>query len=240
MIKKIALLGFFIFSHIACVSNEQFIIAPSFTEHNRTNGYFMEPVIATTSTDMAEALDKEWFYSKTMKRGLDIVNVNSCSSLIDLTSSGYFATENSKQGMFDAKHTVCMTWQIMADFKASKQSFLGDIEFNKAFADITPPQLALVISRDDERRLAKAANWEDMSQIKSVEKLNNEQAIFVDSTGGKQKITLMAKGDYNGDGIEDVLFYMENSVEGGSYSSVYAYVLTRLSSGVPFTLLNQW
>lgn len=239
MIKKIALLGAFIFSHTACASNEP-LISPSFTEHNRTNGYFMEPIIATTSTDMAEALAKEWFYSKTMKHDLEIVKVNSCASLLSLTSLGYFAADKSKQGMFDAKYTVCMTWKTMADFKASKQSFLGSIELNKAFANIMPPQLALVISRDDERRLAKSASWEDMSQIKDVEKLNNEQAIFVDSTGGRQKITLMAKGDYNGDGIEDVLFYMENSVEGGSYSSVYAYVLTRLSSDAPFTLLKQW
>jgi hypothetical protein len=240
MIKKIALLGAFIFVNIACASNEQFI-DPSYSEHNKTNGYFTEPVIVTTSAEMVRALALPWYFSDNMRHDNGkVVDVNSCASMIELTTQGYSALKTNEQEMFDAMFHICKTWQIMADFKASKQSFLGDIEFNKAFSNITPPQLALVISRDDERRLAKSASWEDMSQIKSVEKLNNEQAIFVDSTGGKQKITLMAKGDYNGDGIEDVLFYMENSVEGGSYSSVYAYVLTRLSSDVPFTLLKQW
>jgi hypothetical protein len=53
-------------------------------------------------------------------------------------------------------------------------------------------------------------------------------------------LILRAKGDYNGDGIEDMLLSTSNTVEGGSYHSVDYFILTRLSSEASFTLLKQW
>ncbi|VAW73837.1 hypothetical protein MNBD_GAMMA10-1884, partial [hydrothermal vent metagenome] len=65
------------------------------------------------------------------------------------------------------------------------------------------------------------------------------RAIYYDSTGGIQRLTLMAKGDYNGDGIEDRLLFMENSVEEGSYSTEYFYIITRTVAGGPISLLKE-
>ncbi|MBH0059394.1 hypothetical protein I6F65_20865 [Pseudoalteromonas sp. SWXJZ94C] len=103
-----------------------------------------------------------------------------------------------------------------------------------------PPELSLIISNDDERRLAKASSWEEMSHIKKVEPVNDDQAIYYDNSGGIQRLTIMAKGDYNQDGIEDIVLHMANAVERGSYSSSYGYVLTRLTADAPYTLIKQF
>jgi hypothetical protein len=73
-----------------------------------------------------------------------------------------------------------------------------------------------------------------------VEAIDETSAIFVDNSGGSQRLNIRAKGDYNGDGIEDMLLSTSNTVEGGSYHSVDYFILTRLSSEAPFTLLKQW
>ena len=65
------------------------------------------------------------------------------------------------------------------------------------------------------------------------------QSTYYDYSGSIQRLTLMAKGDYNGDGVEDQLLYMENSVEGGSYSSAKAYLITRMTADAPIKLLKE-
>ncbi|HHC6730894.1 TPA: ATPase, partial [Vibrio parahaemolyticus] len=60
------------------------------------------------------------------------------------------------------------------------------------------------------------------------------------ATGGFQVITVVAKGDYNADGIEDIVIEKENSVLSGSYSSSHGYVLTRMSEQASFTVLAEW
>ncbi|NMU87725.1 ATPase, partial [Vibrio parahaemolyticus] len=55
-----------------------------------------------------------------------------------------------------------------------------------------------------------------------------------------QVITVVAKGDYNADGIEDIVIEKENSVLSGSYSSSHGYVLTRMSEQASFTVLAEW
>ena len=50
----------------------------------------------------------------------------------------------------------------------------------------------------------------------------------------------MAKGDYNADGIEDIVIEKENGVLSGSYSSSHGYVLTRMSEQALFTVLAKW
>ena len=66
------------------------------------------------------------------------------------------------------------------------------------------------------------------------------RAEYYDSTDGFQVITVVAKGDYNLDGIEDIVITKENSVLSGSYSSSHGYVLTRMSEQALFTVLSEW
>ncbi|HHF3129679.1 TPA: hypothetical protein ACPJ1T_000169 [Vibrio diabolicus] len=53
-------------------------------------------------------------------------------------------------------------------------------------------------------------------------------------------LPLPQKGDYNADGIEDIVIEKENSVLSGSYSSSHGYVLTRMSEQALFTVLAEW
>jgi len=79
-----------------------------------------------------------------------------------------------------------------------------------------------------------------MSHIQKIVPVNDAQAIYYDNSGGIQRLTIMAKGDYNQDGIEDMVLYIENSVEGGDYYSSYSYIVTQLTADAPYTLIKQF
>ncbi|MDO6764915.1 hypothetical protein [Agarivorans sp. 1_MG-2023] len=211
-----------------------------FSEYNKSTSFFMDAVKTDKPEAFSSMYKSKWYFDADLKNQEgDVVKVSTCTDLVANLQNGYTSLNDYEYGYVYASNHICESWSELSKLSSAKKSFLADLSFNESFAKNVPPQLALVISNETEERLATAVSWDDMFSIERVEELNEEQAIFY-SEGSIQKLTLMAKGDYNGDGIEDLLLYMENSVEGGSYSSVHAYVLTRLSESAPYTLLKQW
>ena len=126
----------------------------------------------------------------------------------------------------------------MAKLEASHSSWIN-FTHGKEVAEELPAEFTLAISNYTVEQVTQSEHSSDVTTIKKVEPVNEDQAVYYDTDGSIQRLTLMAQGDYNGDGIEDAIFYMENGVDGGSYSSVKAYVVT-LGTRAPITLLAQW
>ena len=64
----------------------------------------------------------------------------------------------------------------------------------------------------------------DVHKITKMEKREPFRSIFMHD-GGKQEMTLVDKGDFNGDGVLDLLLLSQNNVSGGSFSSTHLYAL---------------
>ena len=241
MMKKLILLACISISSTACTEIEKNKIAPTYSVENETKGYFGEPVTLENQEQVKALIDKKWYFEETLlKDGSPNKVVTSCNGLSSALDEGFNVLSYRYQNAIKAMNKVCVIWAHMGELNASDTSFLSDFKHDSAMAKQMPPELALIISNDDERRLAKASSWEEMSHIKKMESLNKDQAIYYDNSGGIQKLTVMAKGDYNNDGIEDMVLYMDNSVEEGSYGSTYGYVLTRLAADAPYTLIKQF
>jgi hypothetical protein len=57
----------------------------------------------------------------------------------------------------------------MGELNTSNISFVSAFEHSLASPKKMPPKLSLIISNDDELRLAKANSWEEMSHIIKME-----------------------------------------------------------------------
>jgi len=241
MIKNTVLLALTVVSSTACANIKENKIAPTYSLENKTNGYFMEPEVLETPEQVNALFSKNWFYSyEVVLDSKPAIKVDSCKVLSKALPEGYKPVNYKEQVALLATNKICITWADMGTLKSSKESFLGSFKHSAALPKKMPPELSLIISNDDERRLAKASSWEEMSHIKKVEPINDDQAIYYDNSGGIQRLTIMAKGDYNQDGIEDIVLHMANAVERGSYSSSYGYVVTRLAADAPYTLIKQF
>ncbi|MEE1675023.1 hypothetical protein SNR37_000345 [Agarivorans aestuarii] len=240
MIKKI-LVTIVTAISMGCVGSAQ-AIEPYFAKGIGFAYFFTENTEINNASDFGTLRKEKWSYPTDLKHSDNgKVEVYSCEDLVSKMDAGYTEAIASEYVNIQMQYKSCRMWHELVSFKSSQNSYLDPIDFNKEFAKQTPPQLGFIISKDDERRMIAANSWDDMSRITKVE-LNDTDgsAIFYDDTGGKQELWLRAKGDYNDDGIEDALFTMSNTVEGGSYHSVHYYVLTRLSPDAPYTLLKQW
>ena len=215
-------------------------IKPYFNADNQSGAFFDNPAVLASASDFSAINKKVWDYPSELKhKQQGKKTVSNCLALKQHMSEGYTAAKVSEHVFINAQLVLCSMWQQMSNFKSYNASFMKDMKLDKMFADLAPARFALLISNDDIKKAEAATSWNSVSKIKEVKSHNDQQATFYDHSGSIQRLTLMARGDYNADGIEDQLFYMENSVEGGSYSSAKAYIITRIKVDGPITLLNE-
>ena len=79
----------------------------------------------------------------------------------------------------------------------------------------------------------------DVYKITKVERKDKTNAVYKHK-GGEQDITLVGKGDFNNDGILDILLVVQNDVAGGSFSSTHLYALTKTEPGDGYVLLKEY
>ncbi|VAW73843.1 hypothetical protein MNBD_GAMMA10-1885, partial [hydrothermal vent metagenome] len=203
-------------------------IKPFFNPNNNSDAFFQKPVVLNSANDFLTLHRKTWEFGGTdLKREKygNKVAIN-CPTLKNLLNRGYTVVKAYKYKLVSAQSVICSMWKEMAAFKPYSISFMDNLSLNKAFATKAPARFALLISNEEIKKTGSASSWNSLSRISKVEPVSDLQAIYHDDSAGIQRLTLMAKGDYNDDGIEDWLLYMENSVEGGSYSSTAFYIIT--------------
>ena len=215
-------------------------INPYYNKDNQSGAFFDNSVVLSSASDFLSLLDKPWDYPSDLKhKKLGSKTVSNCLQLKKHISDGFSAAKAYEHGIVSAQSVICSMWEQMASFKSYKISHMNTLSLNKEFAVQAPARFALLISNDQVKKAGAAASWNAVSKIKEVKSHNEMQSTYYDYSGSIQRLTLMAKGDYNGDGVEDQLLYMENSVEGGSYSSAKAYLITRMTADAPIKLLKE-
>jgi len=222
----------------ACTATTK-TIAPYYGKHIPIVSLLVEPIALQSKTDIEKIKAAKWFFEGEVKKGNEIITYNSCDTLLMLDAKGFKATNDREQAANEMNINSCNLFNEIKFLNTSKISYIDNELLTINFPNIAPPEFAFIISRDDERKLKSAKSWQEMSHIKKIEKRDEEQVIYYDNSGGMQSLSIVAKGDYNQDGIEDVIFSMENSVIEGSYSATEAYIITRLSIEAPYTLLKQ-
>ncbi|MGF1688623.1 hypothetical protein L4C36_18375 [Photobacterium japonica] len=215
-------------------------IPANYSLHNKSMVFFVKPVDAVTSADFISMYDAKWYYEESLRHDEHgDKQVSTCADLVVSLNDGYRSPTNDEYDYISAVNHLCVTWREISKLGISDKTYLDGLQLNKSLASVLPPQLAMTISKHDKSRLMTMPSWDAMSAMMNVIPLNHDQALFETKTG-TQKLTVMAKGDYNKDGVEDVLVYLEDNVKGGSYSAVRAFVLTRLEGSDAFSILHQW
>lgn len=76
-------------------------------------------------------------------------------------------------------------------------------------------------------------------ELKTVGESDNRTVVVTDGTGGSQVMQMLAEGDFDHDGINDMLISSSNSLMGGSYHAAHLYIVSRLKAGDPLVLRKQ-
>ena len=102
--------------------------------------------------------------------------------------------------------------------------------------------MAFQVSRDDQRKVAaiesaggSLGKYLGSATMKRSGEADDPRMILRDA-GATQRLSLLARGDIDHDGIDDLLISTSNSLTDGSYHAAHLYVVSRLSDGGPMVL----
>ncbi|HHX8485373.1 TPA: hypothetical protein ACVO3E_001949 [Vibrio diabolicus] len=216
-------------------------IEPFYSPYNNSDRFFVDKVNFLTQDDIRAVYDAEWYFEFPLKSASGEVSVaKSCADLEQKSQNKISAKIDSEHSALMATKVLCDSWKVMGALKPSNTSYIPDGIISESLPDISPSELSFIISDEQVRRSKEVHQWADMDKITSFERLNDFQAVFYDNSDGYQKVTLLATGDYNDDGLEDVILLKENSVLSGSYTSTHGYVLSKLQENGSYELIKEW
>ncbi len=164
------------------------------------------------------------------------VKVTTCQEYGDLKDKGLAPQTTYDISMESWFIDVCKPLQFLKIAKPSKSSFVSKFDLKDDPLSNLPIELGLWLSGDAERAVqlasARGTTWGQYVPDAKVEAAENDQIVVKSKKDDSATyINLIAWGDFNGDGIEDVLLQVSHHVLSGSYGDHGFRVLTRLGEG---------
>jgi len=123
---------------------------------------------------------------------------------------------------------MCRPTKLLLNAKPPEKSNIPNDFLNKSMPENFPVEIAFQTSTREAERNANDKSkryWSDINQNLQFEAISKDRVKFFDD-GGSQNISLVGRGDFNADGLEDVLISSRDSVEGGSYFNFRLFALS--------------
>jgi len=219
----------------------------------RMSQFLKAPAELGKQSDISRAIAAPWRYdSKVVLYTSDGEQarapfvLHSCSEYLPVQDEQPWPVHESDADRFMVLAMTCKASQLVAAAAPAERSYVRTLKFDWQLPDLLPPELAFAISSDSVKQIDQARpdeKWRDMFGVDRHEPCNGREGahcgIYHDSTGGRQQVQLVARGDFNDDGIEDVLLSSHDTVEGGTYAAMRMFVLTRRQPGADIELLHE-
>lgn len=194
------------------------------------------------SEALSSQLNAPWSFSiEVNAAGENTQAVSSCTDYFVVADKA----EPVKPHEYSAYRAVglsCQAVQQALSMKASAQTFMRNLAFDKALADKLPDEVALVISSEERKRLDENTDihfWSDIEKILSFEQLDTN-VYHYKTEGVNHYIKRLALGDTNGDGVEDLLIRDDVTLDEGSYRASRLFVLTKRSAQAKIEVIERF
>jgi hypothetical protein len=168
--------------------------------------------------------------------------VSNCAQL--LTPRGRASQTKAAGREFQEERSTmmdCLVLQKLRNAKPARTSYVHDLVWDKHVLPLLPPQLAITVSKETESAANDAAgrgrNWLDFDPSVTAGGDGTDQ-IEVTGKGFIQRLILWGRGDFNGDGIEDLLVESLDTLTGGTYRNLRLFVLTRRMANARLSVVS--
>jgi hypothetical protein len=137
----------------------------------------------------------------------------------------------------------CLVFSELRGALPAHSSFLRELKWDEQVLRLLPPQLAISVSAESKRAAETAANqgrnWQDVDpSVAASAGSKGPEEIVVTGNGFSERLILWGRGDFDGDGIEDLLVQSFDTLTEGTYRNTRLFVLTRRSAGGHFSLVR--
>lgn len=170
---------------------------------------------------------------------------NSCESIIRLFSAGYEPKNYNLFSNYLIAYNTCKALDIIISLDSSNESYVNNFKLSEQEVRNLPKGLAFIPSTMEYNRILNDSKIKTLAEVVKIKKFtstgtNQITAKVEDSTDGTQYMGIIAKGDFNDDKVEDVVLGVTNTVVGGTYETLFVYVLTKMKKDDDWIILAQF
>lgn len=158
--------------------------------------------------------------------------VRSCRELADARRDGFVSDAQSMVEMkaANAFATACRMLEIVSRAAPSKRSFVAEFRLDASAPARLPPCYPFGTEEADEEARANAAagkSWREAVPSLVVEKTSADGLVVLEPGVARFALETRARGDFDGDGTEDLLLHVGYRADGGSMGGSWHQILTR-------------
>lgn len=172
---------------------------------------------APPNADLTAEFNRRFDEPVEVRRGDSRGQVIGCATAIDLLDQGYEPTTSVDSIYLKNAALTCKILREITQAQPSSRSYLSDLQLDAAVAPLLPAEL----------------------EIGAQAQVDGEDALVAHPPGLQQRLEILARGDFNADGIEDWLVREESWATAGTTREIRAFELTREASGAPLRLLKE-
>ncbi|MFL1405875.1 hypothetical protein ACJO2E_11100 [Marinobacter sp. M1N3S26] len=193
-----------------------------------------EPSISSQE-DLRNLLGRPWYAS------IDVIKgdarapeaIASCNDYFSVKGENLRVSRGQESSAFLELVVMCESTRLFVEATASAQSAIPAQPLTEELPERLPKSLALITSESEAQRIMTdpaISSWGDVNDITKMDRMSEHRVVYhLDS--GQQTLSIHGRGDFNGDGDEDVLVSVQDTVEGGSYYDLRLFVLSVTESG---------
>lgn len=158
--------------------------------------------------------------------------IDSCASYDKLRNEEYYTLSNQDDKVLMFQSSFCYAIEKLPSARPSRASYVNDVTLNPDIFDYLPAMVNPAGSCDflcrqyvaNERRIP----WRkfEVSEIESVDVVDPYK-MDVKTTTELLTLEILARGDFNQDGLEDLLIRVTANVIEGTWGTTEVYTLTR-------------
>jgi len=172
--------------------------------------------------------------------------LRTCAEVLNLQNSVKHYLQPSKEWetstLTDITST-CIAAKLNLNAKPSKITFISKSPINEEMLRSAPYALGLNSSYYEKQRFLNdhpEAKWADSGPILQLKK-HDTYSVTLILKGARQHIKLVGRGDINGDGIEDIILKITNTMDPPSnYFTNSLWVLTRFQPKGDYIVLESY
>lgn len=174
------------------------------------------------------------------------MKVNTCKSLFMADRRGMRMRSQEGEFIYRAWAVICFSLKALSSAAPATRTYVSDFSLSPKSVKALPVGMAFAISPSHFERMysiqGKGGDLSDYLEHASITIKNRGTKPFgpqATITQGPQvqTISLLAKADFNHDGMEDLLMRTKGTITGGHYYTFGLYVVTRTSPNGPLEMI---
>lgn len=191
---------------------------------------FKKPMNIEGKDDLNRLLKTEWYdpYDVMEQNSGQHFTLNNCEQYIEKATARLFTVVPYENDSFTVKAMMCRATVLLINANPAEKSYIPEKFLNTNLPSQWPRELALVLSLSRLESIKsdpKIRYWQDVDTNLQYRFVDDENVEFT-GEGSIQRIALVGRGDFNHDGVEDVLITSSDSVIGGSFFNERLFALT--------------